>query len=140
MIKTDNLATLPVTQANDRIIAPTKTNAEETIERALRPQSLDEYIGQTKAKEQLQIFIQTRKNRRWHHVWPHHHRQNPCRCVSTQTRPTPRHCARGRTTKSIMAWSHPTHPLHHRTHRQSRISKSCIFTLFSQYFWWKRPR
>ena len=63
MIKTDNLATITSSDVGERIITPLKTNAEETIERALRPQSLDEYIGQTKAKEQLQIFIQASKNR-----------------------------------------------------------------------------
>ena len=63
MIKPDNLTTLPIADATDRIITPNKTNAEETLERALRPQSLGEYIGQSKAKEQLQIFIQASKNR-----------------------------------------------------------------------------
>lgn len=63
MIKTDNLTTIQTNETSERIITPFKTNAEETIERALRPQSLDEYIGQTKAKEQLSIFIQASKNR-----------------------------------------------------------------------------
>jgi Holliday junction DNA helicase RuvB len=38
-------------------------NNEDLVERALRPQSLAEYIGQSKAKEQLAIFIQASKNR-----------------------------------------------------------------------------
>ncbi len=36
--------------------APTSPN-EEAIERALRPKGLAEYVGQTKAREQLSIFI-----------------------------------------------------------------------------------
>jgi Holliday junction DNA helicase RuvB len=63
MIKTDNLTTLKKIEDIERILTPTKTNAEEIIERALRPQSLDEYIGQGKIKEQLKIFIQACKNR-----------------------------------------------------------------------------
>ena len=36
--------------------APASPN-EEAIERALRPKGLAEYVGQTKAREQLEIFI-----------------------------------------------------------------------------------
>ncbi|MBU6292659.1 MAG: Holliday junction branch migration DNA helicase RuvB, partial [Burkholderiales bacterium] len=36
---------------------------EEAIERALRPHNLDEYIGQTKAREQLEIFIAAARKR-----------------------------------------------------------------------------
>ena len=36
--------------------APVSPN-EEAIERALRPKGLAEYVGQVKAREQLEIFI-----------------------------------------------------------------------------------
>ena len=35
---------------------------EEKIENSLRPQTLDEYIGQTKVKENMKIGIVTHKN------------------------------------------------------------------------------
>src|SRR3954462_4078241 len=37
--------------------------AEEAIERALRPKGLAEYVGQAKAREQLEIFIGAAKRR-----------------------------------------------------------------------------
>ena len=42
--------------------APASPN-EEAIERALRPKLLDEYVGQAKAREQLEIFIGAAKKR-----------------------------------------------------------------------------
>jgi Holliday junction DNA helicase RuvB len=42
--------------------APASPN-EEAIERALRPHNLDEYIGQAKAREQLEIFIAAARKR-----------------------------------------------------------------------------
>jgi Holliday junction DNA helicase RuvB len=48
----------------DRLIAPAPVSKEEeALERALRPQRLSEYIGQARAREQLEIFIQAAKNR-----------------------------------------------------------------------------
>ena len=48
----------------DRVIAPAPASREEeALERALRPQRLSEYIGQARAREQLEIFIQAAKNR-----------------------------------------------------------------------------
>ena len=48
----------------DRLIAPAPASREEeALERALRPQRLSEYIGQARAREQLEIFIQAAKNR-----------------------------------------------------------------------------
>jgi Holliday junction DNA helicase RuvB len=42
----------------DRLINPSKTNPpEEAFERALRPKHLDEYVGQQKIRDQLDIFI-----------------------------------------------------------------------------------
>jgi len=39
-------------------------NSEELIERGLRPLSLDEFVGQDQAKENLKIFIKAAKNRK----------------------------------------------------------------------------
>ena len=36
---------------------------EEKIENSLRPQTLDEYIGQTKVKENMKIYIEAAKKR-----------------------------------------------------------------------------
>jgi Holliday junction DNA helicase RuvB len=48
----------------DRLIAPAPASREEeALERALRPQRLSEYIGQARAREQLEIFITAAKNR-----------------------------------------------------------------------------
>ena len=52
MIETDRLVT-----------AAPITPQEEAIERALRPKVLDEYIGQEKARGQLEIFIQAARKR-----------------------------------------------------------------------------
>ncbi len=60
MLHTDNLTAA----APERIIAAqTLSSQEEQIERALRPKFLADYIGQHKAKEQLEIFIQAAKKR-----------------------------------------------------------------------------
>ena len=55
MIKIDNLQT--TSDIKREVLAPQKIQNEEVIERALRPKSLLEYVGQEKAKEQLDIFI-----------------------------------------------------------------------------------
>lgn len=50
--------------SESRIIAPTPASPnEEAIERALRPKHLDEYVGQQKTREQLEIFIAAAKKR-----------------------------------------------------------------------------
>jgi len=56
-IQTDHLNERRIIDA-----APASPN-EEAIERALRPHKLDEYIGQTKAREQLEIFIAAARKR-----------------------------------------------------------------------------
>ncbi len=58
-IQTDDFAPTP-----PRVVsaAPTSPN-EEAIERALRPKLLDEYVGQMKAREQLEIFIGAARKR-----------------------------------------------------------------------------
>ncbi|MDD5330092.1 MAG: Holliday junction branch migration DNA helicase RuvB [Sulfuricella sp.] len=58
MIETDNL------KAGSRLISPEPMSSrEEAAERALRPKLLDEYVGQEKAREQLEIFIQAARGR-----------------------------------------------------------------------------
>lgn len=48
----------------ERVIAPsTASREEEAQERALRPQRLADYVGQARAREQLEIFIQAARQR-----------------------------------------------------------------------------
>lgn len=48
----------------DRLIAPAAASPqEEAIERALRPKLLEEYVGQEKARDQLNIFINAARGR-----------------------------------------------------------------------------
>lgn len=48
----------------DRLIAPaTESPQEEALERALRPKFLEEYVGQEKARSQLEIFINAARGR-----------------------------------------------------------------------------
>ena len=48
----------------DRLIAPaTENTQEDVVERALRPKVLDEYVGQEKARGQLEIFINAARGR-----------------------------------------------------------------------------
>ena len=48
----------------EKIINPEiQDNAEENLEKTLRPQLLSEYIGQTKIKESMEIFIEAAKKR-----------------------------------------------------------------------------
>ena len=49
---------------SDRLIAPRPASSqEEAQERALRPRELNEYVGQEKARGQLQIFIEAARKR-----------------------------------------------------------------------------
>ncbi|UXY15644.1 Holliday junction branch migration DNA helicase RuvB [Chitiniphilus purpureus] len=60
MIETDSLSAAPP----ERIVtAKTLSQQEEQLERALRPKLLDEYVGQIKARGQLEIFIEAAKKR-----------------------------------------------------------------------------
>ena len=65
-IQTDDFAAAPSPQAtaSRRVVsaAPASPN-EEAIERALRPKGLTEYVGQAKAREQLEIFIRAARGR-----------------------------------------------------------------------------
>jgi len=59
-IQTDDFSAAP----SRRVVsnAPASPN-EEAIERALRPKLMDDYVGQVKAREQLEIFISAAKMR-----------------------------------------------------------------------------
>ncbi|HUW51031.1 MAG TPA: Holliday junction branch migration DNA helicase RuvB [Sulfuricella sp.] len=58
MIETDDL------KAGSRLISAAPISSrEEAAERALRPKSLEEYVGQEKAREQLEIFIRAARGR-----------------------------------------------------------------------------
>ncbi|MBC3928117.1 Holliday junction branch migration DNA helicase RuvB [Undibacterium sp. CY21W] len=60
-IQTDNLS---INFSEQRIIAATPVSVnEEAIERALRPKQLDEYVGQEKIRDQLEIFITAARQR-----------------------------------------------------------------------------
>ena len=61
-IQTDDFAPGPASAARVVSAAPASPN-EEAIERALRPKGLAEYVGQAKAREQLEIFIGAAKMR-----------------------------------------------------------------------------
>ena len=47
----------------DRVITSTYTMDDQEIETSLRPRKLDEYVGQSKAKQNLKIFIEAAKMR-----------------------------------------------------------------------------
>jgi len=61
-IQTDDFT--PAPQQARLISAQPASPNEDAIERALRPKLLDEYVGQAKAREQLEIFIGAAKKRR----------------------------------------------------------------------------
>jgi holliday junction DNA helicase RuvB len=68
MIEHDNLgsaspAESAMTDEARLISGASKTPQEEVIERALRPQKLDEYIGQSKVRDQLALFIEATRQR-----------------------------------------------------------------------------
>ncbi|MBO5421403.1 MAG: Holliday junction branch migration DNA helicase RuvB [Clostridia bacterium] len=47
----------------NRIVAPEYLDMDSEVERQLRPRTIDEYIGQSKAKENLSIYIEAAKHR-----------------------------------------------------------------------------
>ncbi|QWD90594.1 Holliday junction branch migration DNA helicase RuvB [Polynucleobacter sp. MWH-Braz-FAM2G] len=65
-IHTDDLNSIPedLPEGNDRIVSGSAGNAEAVFERALRPKHLDEYVGQSKARAQLEIFISATRARK----------------------------------------------------------------------------
>jgi Holliday junction DNA helicase RuvB len=62
-IQTDEFAPMPPSGALRVVGAAPASPNEEAIERALRPKGLAEYIGQAKAREQLEIFISAARMR-----------------------------------------------------------------------------
>ena len=63
-IHTDNLSSGSSGAVDTRIISATPSSPnEEAIERALRPKQLDEYVGQEKIRDQLEIFITAARQR-----------------------------------------------------------------------------
>jgi Holliday junction DNA helicase RuvB len=56
-IQTDDFAAMPPGGSLRVVAAHPASPGEEAIERALRPKGLAEYVGQAKAREQLEIFI-----------------------------------------------------------------------------------
>ncbi len=46
-----------------RIISAKEMGGDNEIEYGLRPKTLDDYIGQTKVKENLKVFMEAAKNR-----------------------------------------------------------------------------
>ena len=50
-------------KSDEAILSPAATPAEETFDRALRPKTLDEFIGQAKLKENLKVFIEAARRR-----------------------------------------------------------------------------
>ena len=51
-------------EENDRFITSTKNLTDAEIENSLRPNTFDEYIGQTKVKDSLSVYIQAAKSRK----------------------------------------------------------------------------
>ncbi len=49
---------------SDRLISATPSVSEDAIDRAIRPLSLDEYIGQDNVRSQMRIFIDAARNRK----------------------------------------------------------------------------
>ena len=46
-----------------RVVSPEKKKDDDSIDKGLRPLSLKEYVGQSKSKEKLKIFIEAARNR-----------------------------------------------------------------------------
>ena len=49
---------------HDRIINPTETTDEEQFDRAIRPTTLQDYVGQEKVREQMEIFLKAAQMRK----------------------------------------------------------------------------
>ena len=66
MIETDNLKIKKTIKKNELLDAEKNSTRfdENFLERALRPKNLQSYIGQSKIKQQLEIFIAAAKNRK----------------------------------------------------------------------------
>lgn len=49
---------------NDRLIAAGSLDGDEAVDRAMRPEKLDDYVGQAKVREQMDIFIRAARGRK----------------------------------------------------------------------------
>lgn len=49
---------------DDRLITPASQPEDAQVEMSLRPRSLEDYVGQAKARANLQVFIEAARNRR----------------------------------------------------------------------------
>jgi len=93
---------------NDRLIAPeAATPQEDSLERALRPKVLDEYVGQEKARGQLEIFINAARSRAELVSIP----QSNGRVIRTDAAFSSRNCARKRSASRSCARSFATESL-----------------------------
>ena len=61
-IKTDDI-TPSFDPQEERLVTAAVSTDDNLLERALRPKQLEEYVGQKKAREQLEIFISAAKQR-----------------------------------------------------------------------------
>ena len=61
-IKTDDI-TPSFDPQEERLVTAAANTDDNALERALRPKQLEEYVGQKKAREQLEIFISAAKQR-----------------------------------------------------------------------------
>ena len=61
-IKTDDISPSS-NPSEERLVVSTASSDDNVLERALRPKQLDEYVGQKKARGQLEIFISAAKQR-----------------------------------------------------------------------------
>ncbi|MFM9154847.1 MAG: Holliday junction branch migration DNA helicase RuvB [Polynucleobacter victoriensis] len=61
-IKTDDI-TPSVSNQEERLVTAAASTDDNALERALRPKQLEEYVGQKKARGQLEIFISAAKQR-----------------------------------------------------------------------------
>ena len=52
----------------DRLIAPTAIDREDQLDRAVRPRSLADYVGQPVVREQMEIFIGAAKKYNEHRM------------------------------------------------------------------------
>ncbi len=48
----------------DRVLSPVETGDDDRFDRLFRPNSLDEYIGQAKHKENLKVFVEAARRRK----------------------------------------------------------------------------
>lgn len=48
---------------HERLIAPTEISEEDQLDRAIRPRTLKDYVGQPKVREQMEIFIPAARRR-----------------------------------------------------------------------------